>query len=56
MADDPNATTPGTKINTPRKLFSWIYAEGQAYPVWAAAILGFLAGWLLPKLARLLFG
>ena len=52
--DDP--TLPPRTPNTPRSAINWLLAWGTAHTVASAAILGFLAGWLLPKVARLLWG
>ena len=46
MSDEP--TLP--PVNTPRKALAWLWTWGQAHTIASAAILGFLAGWILPKL------
>ena len=49
---DPEATNPPPitpQPNTPRNLLKKAYEWLLAHPIWMAGILGFLAGWLLPK-------
>lgn len=53
---DPNETLPPRKPRTIRTALAWLMAQAEAHPVWAAAGCGFVAGWLLPKLAAWLLG
>ena len=48
---DPEATQPPRKPRTIRNAMAWLAAWSEAHPVATAAGLGFLAGWLLPKVA-----
>lgn len=58
MADEPITQPPegSEKINTPRKALAWLWEWGKTHTIASAAILGFLAGWLLPKVAKLIWG
>lgn len=50
---DPNATLPPLGARTPRNMIRWLRAWFRAHPITTAVILGFLAGWLLPKIVLL---
>lgn len=47
---------PVREPNTPRTFLKRAWAWLQANPIWLAAILGMLAGLILPPIARALFG
>ena len=47
--EDPTLPPPGAR--TSRNMLRWLLAWSQVHTVATAAILGFLAGWLLPKIA-----
>ena len=52
---DPERTLPPLGARTPRNMIRWLLAWARAHTITTAVILGFLAGWLLPKLVRLLW-
>ena len=48
-------TLPPIGARTPRNMIRWLLAWSRAHTLTTAVILGFLAGWLLPKLVVLLW-
>ena len=54
--DTQSPHQPNTARNILLRAYSGVLAWSGVHTVATAAILGFLAGWLLPKIARLIWG